>query len=90
MDLYKISYFCFKFIVLSFISAASVILEKIIGVLVGKELLTIERLEMLITSNLRTLCFSWLDLSRRDKDEHDTKCVDILNQTSVICPVIII
>ena len=70
---------------------ASAILEKIIGTLAGKELLTIECLEMFTTSNLRTFRFSWLNkehLSVNGKDEMDvTIIIDLLHTTSIICPV---
>ena len=76
---------------LLFLFAASVILEQIIGTLVDKKLLTIERLEMLTTSNLRTFCFSWLDkehLLVKGKEYMDrTKTINILHTTSIICPV---
>ena len=76
---------------LLFLLAASVILEQIIGTLTNKKLLTIERIEMLTTSNLRTFCFSWLDkkhLSVKGKEEMDlTKVINILYKTSIICPV---
>ena len=74
-----------------FLRAASVILERIIRTLVDKKLLTIERLEMLTTSNLRTFCFSWLDkehLLVKGKEYMDrTKTINILHTTSIICPV---
>ena len=74
-----------------FLLAASVILERIIRTLVDKKLLTIERLEMLTTSNLRTFCFSWLDeehLLVKGKEYMDvTKTINILHTTSIICPV---
>ena len=81
-------------IVYLFMFPASAILEKIIGTLAGKKLLTIERLEMLTTSNLRTFCFSWLDkkhLSIMGKNEMDeTIITDLLCTTSIICPVTIV
>ena len=74
-----------------FLLAASVILERIIRTLLDNELLTTQRLEMLITSNLRTLCFSWLEKKRppiRGKDTMDVMVIsDILHRTSLICPV---
>ena len=77
-----------------FLLAASVILERIIRTLVDKKLLTIERLEMLTTSNLRTFCFSWLDeehLLVKEKEEMDeTIITDLLQRTSIICPVKIV
>ena len=67
------------------------ILEQIIGTLVDKKLLNIERLKMLTTSKLRTFRFSWLDkehLSVKGKDEVDeTIITDIIHKTSIICPV---
>ena len=78
---------------LLFLLAASVILKQIIGTLVDKKLLTIERLEMLTTSKLRTFCFSWLDnkqlLVKGKKEKDKTKITDILHRTSIICPVTI-
>ena len=80
-------------IVYLFMFPASAILEKIIGTLVDKQLVNIERLEMLTTSKLRTFCFSWLDkehLSAKGKDEMDVTIItDILYTTSVSCPVTI-
>ena len=69
---------------------ASVILEQIIGTLVDKELLNIEHLEMLTTSNLRTLCFcSWFQhLTKNEFDKARYGTIEILHQTSIICPVI--
>ena len=76
-----------------FLLAASVILERIIRTLVDKKLLTIERLEMLTTSKLRTFRFSWLDnkqlLVKGKKKKYETKITDILQRTSIICPVTI-
>ena len=78
----------------SFLFPASTILEKIIGTLVDKRLLTIERLEMLTTSKLRTFCFSWVDeehLLVKEKEEMDeTIITDLLQRTSIICPVKIV
>ena len=83
---------CFK-TVWSFLFSTSVILKRIIRTLVYKKLLNIQRLEMLITSNLRTLRFSWFDkqhLSVIGKDEIDEAIIiDLLHRTSIICPVTI-
>ena len=92
MDWKLVEAYVFKLTVNFF--PASIILEKIIGTLVDKQLLTIERLEMLTTSNLRTFRFSWLNkehLSVKGKEEMDeTKITDVLHTTSIICPVKIV
>ena len=70
------------------------ILEQIIGTLVDKKLLNIERLEMLTTSKLRTFRLCWLDkehLVVKGKEEMDeTIITDVIHRISIICPVKIV
>ena len=77
-----------------FLFPASMILEKIIGILVDKKLLTTERLEMLTTSKLRTFRLCWLDkehLVVKGKEEMDeTIITDVIHRISIICPVKIV
>ena len=68
-----------------YLLAASVFLDSIMSTLVDKQLATTQRIKMLVTSNMRTLCLSQ-PLSMKT-EMYGTEVTDILHKTSIICPV---